>query len=174
MTSKGSLTSACQISITARSPVYPLHPLPSTLLNLPSSPDYYRLCPFYLSLRATIFDHTRNASTIHHLSIGWFRANLRALFIDSLWLVHFMIDYYDCSCKLISWDITRCSFIEEFHRESTLIWKRNRFGAHIHFYINFLHYFSIGIYDLKILAKIFAKILAKLQLFCTFQYICNL
>lgn len=107
MTSKGSLTSARQISITARPPLYPLYqPLSSPPLTFSLSLSLFlsafplpraQQCPFPSCLHAAIFDQTRNASTIHHLSIDWPKANrIRALSIDSLRFIHFMIDHYNC------------------------------------------------------------------------------
>lgn len=103
MTSKGSLTSTRQISITARPPVYPLlHPS-----SPPSSAPFNRSgvlpCPFPIILRATIFSiglATQVLSIICLLAGS--RQIVHALSIDSLRLVHFMIDYCDCVYKLIS------------------------------------------------------------------------
>lgn len=105
MTSKGSLTSARQISITARPPVYPLHHLPPPLphavpFNHSISPLLRAQCPFPTCLRAQLFltGLETQVLSIICLSTGP-RQIVRALSIDSLRLIHFMIDYYDCVCN---------------------------------------------------------------------------
>lgn len=76
MTSKGSLTSARQISITARPPVYPFHQPPISLylsLFLSASPSPRALVSFpYTWLRAAIFDRTRKyyPSSVYRLAQG--------------------------------------------------------------------------------------------------------
>lgn len=99
MTSKGSLTSARQISITAHPPVYPLHqhPFAPVPFSLPLVPNASVLSPpVYTQLFLTGLE--TQVLSIICLSTGP-RQIVRTLSIDSLRLVHFMIDYYDCVCN---------------------------------------------------------------------------
>lgn len=115
MTSKGSLTSARQISITAplRSILFTLPPPLSVPFSLSLVPNASVLPqPVYTQLFLTGLE--TQVLSIICLSTGP-RQIVRTLSIDSLRLVHFMIDYYDCVCNWYR-NIRLISFYQNFQK----------------------------------------------------------
>jgi len=109
MTSKGSLTSARQISITARPSFYsPSSLLPMSPLSTAPSCSHRafllpRRVPPCVPLLAVIFDRTREMRVLSavYLSADPKDKSCALLSIGSLSELHFMIDYRDCVCRLV-------------------------------------------------------------------------